>query len=130
MNSLPVSPENLEVYDLFDRCNHTELYQIARLNHEGILPNYSRDALIRIIIGEENAPSDVKHPIDEWRRGLMKFLQDHRHTLEAQVECPAKSFKDDACSGCVDAQVLHCITANGPANLKQIELRKNALAKK
>jgi hypothetical protein len=123
MNSSTGSTDFAEFYELFDRCNHSELYQLAR--HAGlvVLPNFSREALIRILIGQDEPP-DLYHDIDEWRRALMRFVIDHRRVLETQLTCPAKSFKEDACFGCVDAQVINCVTSNGKENQRLIQLRK------
>jgi hypothetical protein len=112
-----------ELYELFNRCNHSELYQIARRNGIVVFPNAPRERLIRLIIGQEvSAATD--HDIDEWRLAIMRFLIDHRRALETQIDCPAKSFDPHACFGCVDAQVLNCITSNGPENQRLIQLRK------
>lgn len=144
MTSSSISPENAEFYELFSRCNHTELYQIARRNGFVVFPNLSPDALIRIIIGEEEPPP-IQHDIDAWRLGIMRFLLDHRRRLETQLSCPAKQLyvgppaesnaareevaqtvrgKGGACFGCIDTQVVHCLTSNGPENFKLIELHK------
>ena len=108
---------------LFERCNHTELYQLARRNGHVVLPSLSREALIKIIIGEEQPPA-IRHDFDEWRLAIMRFIIDHRRVLETQITCPARSFKEDACFGCVDMQVVHCLTDNGPENLRLIQLRR------
>jgi hypothetical protein len=114
-----VSPDNEAVYGLFTRCNNTELYQIARLNGHAVTPNLTKDYLIRIIIGEAEPPPD-EHPVDPWRLAIMRFLIEHRRVLETQITCPAKSFQEDACSGCLDAQVFCCLTNNGPDNYRMI----------
>lgn len=124
MTSSEVSPESAEFYQLFEQCNHTELYQLARRAGFIVSPNLSREALIKIIIYEEQPPATDYHDIDEWRRAIMRFLIDHKRVLETQVTCPARSFLEDACFGCVDAQVLTCLTSNGPENLRLIQLRK------
>jgi hypothetical protein len=113
----------MDYYELFSRCNHTELYQIARNGGHVVLPDTSREALIRIIIGDVQ-PTDVKHDIDETRIAIMKFIIDHRKKLETQLTCPARSFKEDACFGCVDAQVISCLTSNGAENQRLILLHK------
>jgi len=124
MSSSKVSPENREYYELFDRCNRSELYQIARKANLRVQPEYSKDALIRAIISEDECPE--KNPsVDEWRRAIMRFLIDHRKVLETQISCPARSFEEDACFACIDMQVMHCVTSNGTENFKLIELKKN-----
>lgn len=113
-----------EFYRLFDRCNATELYQIARRNGFVVLPSVRREDLIRIIIGEQEPPPLEKHEIDEYRFAIMRFLIDHRRRLETQLDCPARSFQPDACFACVDTQVMHCLTSNGKENQRLIQLRK------
>jgi hypothetical protein len=121
MNSYDSSPD--EFYELFNRCNHSELYQIARRNGHVVFPNASRETLIRLIIGQEISTA-IDHDIDEWRLAIMRFLIDHRRMLETQITCPAKSFDPHACFGCVDVQVISCITSNGHENQRLIQLRK------
>jgi hypothetical protein len=113
----------MDCYELFSRCNHTELYQIARDNGHAVLPNVSREALIGILAGDVESPT-VPHNIDETRLAIMKFIIDHRKKLETQLDCPAKSFQPDACFGCVDAQVISCLTSNGADNQRLILLHK------
>lgn len=113
----------MDYYELFSRCNHTELYQLARNAGHVVLPDTSREDLIRIIIGDVQPP-DVRHDIDETRIAIMKFIIDHRKKLETQLTCPARSFKEDACFGCVDAQVISCLTSNGADNQRLILLHK------
>ena len=125
MTPSEVSPENREFYELFDRCNQTELYQIAKRNGHAVQPDFSREALIKTIIGEGQPLALAEHAIDEWRRAIMRFLIDHKKTLETQITCPAKSFEPDACFGCVDAQVLHCVNNNGPNYRNLIALKKS-----
>jgi hypothetical protein len=108
---------------LFEACNRTELYQIARAAGFPVPPGSTRSELISIIIYEKeclNVPPDI----DEWRRAIMRFLIDHRRVLETQITCPAKSFEEDACFTCIDTQVVHCLSSNGTENFKLIELRK------
>jgi hypothetical protein len=126
MTSSTVSPEFAAEYALFERCNHTEIYQIARGAGHVVLPSLSRDALIRIIIGEVPPPPLPFHDVDETRIALMKFIIDHRKKLETQLTCPARSFKPDACFACVDAQVYSCLTSNGAENQRLILLHKKS----
>jgi hypothetical protein len=119
-----VLPGNDELFHFFSRCNHSELYQLARGQGHVVLPDLSREALIRIIIGEDTPPPSTAHDIDETRLAIMRFIIDHRKKLETQLTCPARSFKEDACFGCVDAQVLSCLTSNGANNQRLILLHK------
>lgn len=111
-------------YTLFSRCNHTELYQLARASGYVVLPSLTREELINIIIYETPVPVIGDHEFDEWRRAIMRFIIDHRSVLETQISCPAKSFLEDACFGCVDTQVISCLTSNGTENTRLIQLRK------
>lgn len=123
MNSSEVSSELAEDYALFDRCNSTELYQIAREAGFVVMPSLTRDALIRIIIRDTPPPPLEEHVVDEWRRAIMLFIIDHRKRLETQLECPAKSFQPDACFNCVDTQVVSCLTGNA-SNIHLIQLHR------
>jgi hypothetical protein len=123
MSSSEVSPECAPYYALFERCNHTELYQIAREAGFVVLPSLSREALIRIIIYDQLPPHIDEHSIDEWRLAIMRFIIDHRKRLETQLDCPAKSFQPDACFSCVDAQVVSCLASNA-GNIHLIQLHR------
>lgn len=123
MSSSEVSSELQEDYALFERLNHTELYQIAREAGFVVMPNLSREALIRIIIRDVEPPPIPEHSVDEWRRAIMLFIIDHRKRLETQLDCPAKSFHPDACFSCVDAQVVSCLTSNA-SNIHLIQLHR------
>lgn len=114
----------MDYYELFSRLNHSELYQLVRRNGHTVLPNLDKDALIRILTEEQPPPVIELHDIDETRRAIMRFIIDHRKKLETQLTCPARSFKEDACFGCVDAQVLSCFTSNGADNQRLIQLHK------
>jgi hypothetical protein len=127
---------------LFTEYNHTELPQKARAAGFDIAPNLAREAIIQILIGQEEPPPGG-HDMDEWRRATIRFLLDHRPVLETQIACPAKVLyreptpaemhetviaqmheQKEACFGCVDAQVIHCITSNWDNNYQLIRLRK------
>lgn len=110
--SFAISPDGEEYFRLFERLNHTELYQIAREAGHVVMPNLSRESLILILIHEYLPPPLAEHTFDEWRWAIMRFLIDHRRTLETQISCPARSFQEDACFGCVDVQVVSCLNDN------------------
>lgn len=125
MSSYEVSPDLREDYALFERLNHTELYQIARAAGFVVMPTLSREALIRIIIHDQPPPALEQHTIDAWRRAIMHFIIDHRRVLETQLTCPARSFREDACFECIDTQVVSCLTANAEnIHLIQLHLKK------
>jgi hypothetical protein len=114
------------LYELYAGCNDSELYQIARSAGHTVLPSLSRDALIRVIIGAEAPPPLHEHIVDEYRRAIMAFVIDHRKALETQIKCPARSFKPDACFGCLDQQVFSCLVSN-PNQQRLIQLYKRKL---
>jgi hypothetical protein len=116
----------MDYQTLFERCNHSELLQIARRAGHNVFPNLAREVLIQIIIEEEPTQAPL-HDIDATRVAIMRFIIDHRKKLETQISCPAKSFKEDACFGCVDAQVLSCFISNGANNQRLIQLHKKSL---
>ena len=104
--------------EVFCKCNHTELMQVARRAGHNVLPTFTREQLIQIIVLEAEGTQEPNE-VDDIRLAIMQFLIDHRLKLETQITCPAKSFEPTACFGCVDAQVVHCYTSNG-ANSQQL----------
>jgi len=112
-------------YDLFERCNETELYQIARASGLVVTPSATKDELIKYITGEE-LPPPIAHDIDEWRLAIMGFVIEHRITLQVQLRCPAKTMDPRACFQCVDQQVVSCLAEN-KNNLHLITLHKKAI---
>lgn len=109
--------------DNFDKLNHTELYQMCRKAKLYVLPSTPRERMAAYLLGEEEL-EDVQHPIDEWRLGIMKFVQDYWKKLETQVMCPARSLDPRACFQCPDSRVVACVVSNGPEAEKLIQLRK------
>lgn len=105
-------------YDLFSALNHTELYQFACLAGHAVAPSLDREALLRIIVYEDEARGDAS-PLDAWRTAIMQFVLAHRKQLETQLTCPAKTFDPRACFGCLDTQVVSCLV-NNQANLPRI----------
>lgn len=112
-------------YELYERCNETELYQIARAAGLAVLPSASKDELIKYILGEEQPPP-VSSEFDEWRLAIMRFVIEHRKTLEVQLRCPAKSMDPRACFQCVDQQVVSCLVEN-KGNLNLIQLHRKPI---
>lgn len=103
-------------------CNWTELYQIARRQGVHVTPDMSREALILVLLGEQQPPSSVNEA-DAWRDALMGFLLDNWRTVRSQIDCPAKSGDPKSCYRCVDAQVLACLVQN-KGSLTQIRRKK------
>lgn len=115
----------MEQSALFEACNDTELYQLARRAGLTVLPNLPREQLVKCLLGEESPPP-VRHEIDEWRMALMGFVLDYWRVIESQLTCPAKSGDPRACFGCVDAQVVSCVTRSG-AHLPLIQVHKKPI---
>lgn len=115
----------MEQSALFEACNDTELYQLARRAGLTVLPNLPREQLVKCLLGEEYPPP-VRHEIDEWRVALMGFVLDYWRVIESQLTCPAKSGDPRACFGCVDAQVVSCVTRAG-AHLPLIQVHKKPI---
>ena len=127
--------------ELFARCNYTELYQIARDQKLAVTPTATREELISLIV-DEAVPPEGTTQIDAWRRGIMRFLAEHRRKLETQLACPAAVLYRDppgrpaeevvmqiqqeglACFGCTDARVLYCLTTQTATNRQLIQLKK------
>jgi hypothetical protein len=113
--------------ELYERCNETELYQIARASGVVVQPATPKDLLIKYILGEELPPPEA-HEVDEWRLAIMGFVIEHRKRLEVQLRCPAKSMDPRACFQCVDHQVSSCLVEN-KQNLHLIRIHKKPIEK-
>ena len=61
--------------------------------------------------------------LDAWRDAIMLFITDYWDKLQSQLSCPAKSKDPKACYGCIDTQVVACLTKN-PRVLVEISRRK------
>jgi hypothetical protein len=92
------------------------LYQLAQSVGIKANPAFSRELLIALLIGdEESTLTEALHTFDSWRLGIIGFLEDHWAILEPQIKCPAKDMKRGLprpCFGCIDTQVVSCITKN------------------
>lgn len=113
--------------ELYERCNETELYQIASASGLSVAPSMSKGHLIACIVGEELPPKEA-HEFDEWRLAIMGFVIEHRKRLEVQLRCPAKSMDPRACFQCVDHQVSSCLVEN-KQNLHLIRIHKKPIEK-
>lgn len=102
------------------RLNRTELYQMCRGAGVNVTPSATREELIAFLTGEAEPQgvNEATHPIDSWRHGIIGFLGDHWSTLEPQIKCPAKNLRHPTnpnprpCFGCLDAQVIACVSQN------------------
>lgn len=107
----------------FERCNHTELYQVCRRAGIPVSPATPKEEMIAYLLGESEAPP-VENVFDHWRNGIMGFLLDHWSVVETQLTCPAKSGDPKSCYQCVDAQVISCVVQQSDHDQKLIELRR------
>jgi hypothetical protein len=111
--------------------NHTELYQLCLQARIRAHPATPREYMMAYLTGDADPPEDFpgNHPIDNWRSGIIGFLNDHWATLEPQIKCPAKMMRHPTqpnpqpCYGCLDAQVIACVVQNAKV-LHLIELHK------
>jgi hypothetical protein len=116
---------------LFDRCNHTELYQLCNRVGIPVRPNEARETMIALLEGEqEPVPLDeADHPIHTWRHGLINFARDYWKQIESQVDCPVRKIFDKdnpdprPCFGCTDTQVIACVIGNS-TNESLVEARR------
>lgn len=108
----------------FDDCNHTELYQICQKSGLRPPPSYSRDELIGLLFNENTDPVFPVNEIDQWRNALAGFVLAHWSRLQNQVTCPLKSKDPRSCYGCLDTQVIACVTTNANNEDKIREYKK------
>jgi hypothetical protein len=110
----------MDLYKIYQGCNHTELYQLCRSLGLPLSPSANREQLMQAhMTGVFGSPN----PIDEWRNGLAGFVLDHWKVLQNQVTCPLQSQDPNSCFGCLDTQVITCIVSN-PSNEHEIERYK------
>lgn len=77
---------------------------MAQLNPS---PKASRDELAQLfsgLIDETKEPTNI----ESWRTGIRGFVQEHWHVLQPQLTCPIRH-DINACSGCLDQQVVACV---------------------
>jgi len=107
---------------IFDRCNHTELYQMCRELNLPAIPSMTREQLAALMI--EEVPADVPpNAFDSWRHGLAGFVLSHWAVLQNQVSCPLRTQDPRACFTCLDTQVVSCVVGN-PKNAHLIQLHR------
>lgn len=99
-------------FELFDRCNTTELLQVLKRLGFSIPPSTPKEVLIGTLLGEIEPDPEWLNVMDSWRHGIMAFLLDHWEVVRSQLECPAKTGDPRSCFNCVDAQVVSCLVDN------------------
>lgn len=97
--------------ELFQQCNDSELYQMARAAGFVVSPAARKADLIKYLLGEAEPPA-ISHEVDRWRRGIMGFVLEHWRALETQLTCPARTKEPTACFNCLDQQVVTCLVQN------------------
>lgn len=107
---------------IFDKCNHTELYQSAIDAGLPAQPTNSKEELAAMLEGTLE-PEPKYHIVDSYRDAIMAFVNDYKIKLASQLTCPAKSLDPRACYGCIDTQVIACVIKNAPVE-QYIQLRR------
>lgn len=87
--------------------------------------------MIAYLEGEDEPayPNEEDHPINAWRFGIIRFVDDYWKQIETQLDCPVKKLRDlehpdpRPCFGCIDTQVIACVIDNED-NEHLIEQRK------
>jgi hypothetical protein len=105
--------------------NHTELYQLCHKAGIEVPPHTHREEMAMYLTGELPLPvyRPGQHPIHSWRLALQAFIRAYWSTLGPQIKCPAKdmmSTNPHPCFGCLDAQVMVCVTkSQQPARVEE-----------
>jgi hypothetical protein len=116
---------------IFERCNHTELYQLCVRAGIPVRPSEARETMIALLEGEQEPilNDEADHPIHIWRHGIARFARDYWKQIESQVDCPIRKMFDKEnpnprpCFGCIDTQVMACVVGNS-GNESLIEERR------
>jgi hypothetical protein len=95
------------VHDQLRGCNHTEIYQLCRRKGVDVSPSMSHEQLVNAFLDESANHTNV---FDSWRHGLTGFVFENWKVLEPQLTCPIRSKDPKSCWGCLDTQVVTCIT--------------------
>lgn len=111
-------------YSVFEKCNHTELYQACRKAGMNVLPSETRENMIAFLEGTKEF-QETYNSIDDWRDAIMKVLLSHWKVVASQLTCPAKSGDPKACYQCVDAQAISCVVTQSEPDQKLIALRRS-----
>ena len=118
-----------ELAELFSDVNLTELYQICRRNGLPVPPGMTREHYIGWIVGDF-VLTESGGALDDWRWGLINFIDAHWMSVRPQLTCPAKNLKDvpvpdpKPCFGCSDMQVITCVVQNQKSERLIRNLRK------
>lgn len=108
----------------WDKCNHTELYQLCVRAGLNPLPSDPDERLIALLEGLEEQDEQV-NPVNSYRDAIKLFVDDFRPKLQSQLTCPAKDPNDPKpCYKCVDAQVFACVVGNEPCEPYILERKK------
>lgn len=107
--------------DFWEQANHTELYQLCKKAGLDVSPGMTRETLGQLLEGSLSLKDATT--IDAWRDAIMAFINDFWPKLQSQITCPARSRDPKACYGCLDTQVVACLTKN-PRVYNEIKKRK------
>jgi hypothetical protein len=107
MSEQDSSVHSQRLLEALARCNRSELYQLCRKAGYGPTPNNTRTELIQLFLNNIE-PSQDGNPIDLWRQGLKGFVTERWAVLQPQLTCPIRH-DINACTGCLDTQVIACV---------------------
>lgn len=108
----------MSLLEIYQCCNHTELYQLCRDLGLNVPPEADRQQLMAFHM--MGAPKGTVNTLDGWRNGIAGFVLDHWKVLQNQIMCPLRSKDPKSCFGCLDTQVVACVVSN-PTNEHNIE---------
>lgn len=106
----------------YETLNRTELYQLCRRAGLTVAPDATRERMVALLWGEEEAGVETEHPVDRYRLALIGFVSANWEKIQTQITCPMRDLPTNPrpCFGCTDTRVLACMVDNH-ANKDKIE---------
>jgi hypothetical protein len=112
--------------------NRTELLQFIKSLGLEVHPGAPTDLLQDMVLDRIDPAiySCEVNPVNDWRLGLIRFIDDHWMKLRPQLKCPAQHMKSKdpklanpmPCFGCTDMQVLFCVQQAATLNPRSLHL--------
>ena len=97
-----------------EELNCTELAQAINSREDGVRASPGdAPGLLQSLYARANKKSDVRFTaFDSWRLEIMDQVSRILPDIQARVKCPARTGDLNACFGCSDMMVIHCIMCN------------------